>query len=344
MTQNETSPYQDHSRWFAAFAGGLFVLNVLLGVVSVPSPQAAMALGFLVGAVYIAAPLAGLFMAASGSWTFGKAALWLTGGVALHAGMFLAGRALPPTGLLTVFSSALGQTGLLVWAAGLGVLVSLLFREKNIIVPVCIFLAGFDAWLIFNPHVFTSQLVQQNSQVFRSVAMKVPAPKAAPSPEAKPEDRAPKIIPLAFIGPADLIFSMTFFAVLFRFKMKVKETLRWLVPVLIGYLVLVFAAPGGMLPALVPIGITILLVNRGEFKLNTEEKQSVWLVTALSLGLAAWGIYARITYKPPARPAGPVPQAVAPSDQESPGMPSPGGPGQSPSPAPPAQAGRPSPP
>jgi hypothetical protein len=315
MIENE---YQDRSRWFWAAAGLLFVVNLILGFATVPDVRIGpvplnLLLGIPVSILFIAAPLAGLFLASSGDWNWKKALLWIAGGVALQGGGVLLRGALPDGGVLTVLLQAVGQTGLLIWSCGLGVLVSLLFKEKNIIVPVCIFLAGFDAWLIFNPHVFTSQLVQQNAKVFQNVAMQVPLPKEAPKPAEAPEKKAPKILPLAYIGPADLIFSTTFFAVLFRFRMKVKESLRWLVPVLAGYLALVFVIPGGMLPALVPIGITILLVNRGEFKMNAEEKQGVWGVTVLAVALAAWGIYARVTYKPPVRPVAPSPQQAAPA-------------------------------
>ena len=56
--------------------------------------------------------------------------------------------------------------------------------------------------------------------------------------------------------------------------MQVKRTVLWLLPVLSLYLfaVLMWAIA---LPALVPIGLTVLLANRKEFDLNGEEKKGL---------------------------------------------------------------------
>lgn len=288
------------AKWFWAVVAGMFLMNTTLGLLVVPNnPALLIGFGVLSGAITLAAPLSGLFLAASGEWTWRRALTWFAAGAGLHAGAFLASRAIEEGGLLLVLIQAGAQAGLLVWAAGLGACVALVIKDKNILLPVCIFLAGFDTWLIMNPYVFTSQLVANNSQVFQEVAMKVPAARPEPAPEAKPEQRAPRITPLAYIGPADLIFCMAFFVVLFRFRMQVKRTLYWLVPVLVVYLLMVFGLQIGMLPALVPIGATVLLVNLREFKMTRDEKLGTWLISAISLAFAITGIYLRATYVPP---------------------------------------------
>lgn len=297
-------PFSNQSKWFWGAAGTLFVLNVALGLLRVP-PLAAIVLSILTGIVFVSLPIIGLFFAASSEWKWGKALAHLAAGVALHVGSVQLAKMLGP-GVATVCVQAAGQFGLLVWCAGLGASIALIIKDKNLILPVCIFLAGFDVFLIVSPTTPVSQMVASNSQAFTDVAMKVPSAQPSAPPEAKPEDRLPKIVPSAYIGPADLLFSMAFFVLLFRFRMEVERTAKILVPVLLGYLVLVFLTPLGMLPALVPIGATVLIVNRKHFAMTKDEKMGTWLVGIIAFALATWAIYQRATYKPPVR----TPQAI----------------------------------
>lgn len=297
-------PFADQSKWFWVAAGVLFVLNLALGLLRVP-PTVAIILSILTGVIFVSLPLIGLFFAASSEWKWGKALVHLAIGVALHVGSVQISRAIGP-GVAGVFVQAIGQFGLIVWCAGLGASIALIIKDKNLILPVCIFLAGFDVYLIISPSTPVSQMVASNSRAFTDVALKVPSAQATIQPDAKPEDKLPRIVPSAFIGPADLLFSMAFFVLLFRFRMEVEKTARILVPVLLGYLALVFITPWGMLPALVPIGATVLIVNRRHFSMTKDEKLGTWLVGIIAFGLAAWGIYQRATYKPPVR----TPQAI----------------------------------
>jgi hypothetical protein len=188
----------------------------------------------------------------------------------------------------------------MIWATGLGYLVGLLLKDKNLILPVAVFVIGFDMFLIFSPISFTSKAVEERSEVFQTVAMSVPsAQQASESPEAP---RQPQVQPLVFVGPADLIFVMAFFVSLFRFKMRVKQTALWLLPVLALYLlaVLLWAIA---LPALVPIGLTVLLVNRREFDLNGEEKKGLLAVTIISIAIGGFGLFQKLTAAPKEEPA-----------------------------------------
>jgi hypothetical protein len=226
------------------------------------------------------------------------------------------------TGLTGVLVESLGQTGLLVWCLGLGVLVALLIKEKNLILPVALFLAGFDAFLVLTPYAPTAAIVEQNPAVFQSVASSVPKAREA-KPAEKPKEA--KLEALAFIGPADFLFAAVFFALLYRFKMRVRETALWLAPVLVMYLFIVLSPFGlCMLPALVPIGGTVLLVNRKEFTLTKDEVQATWGVAVIALCLAGFGLYQRINHKPrPRKPAVPAnapatPQPAAPAGTPAP--------------------------
>lgn len=334
-------PFANQSKWFWGAAGTLFVLNVALGLLRVP-PVIAIVLSILTGIIFVSLPIVGLFFAASSEWKWGRALAHLAVGVALHVGSVLLSRMLGP-GVATVFVQAVGQFGLLVWCAGLGASIALIIKDKNLILPVCIFLAGFDVYLIVSPTTPVSQMVASNSRAFTDVAMKVPLAQTSAPPEAEPEDKLPRIVPSAYIGPADLLFSMAFFVLLFRFRMEVEKTAKILVPVLLGYLVLVFLTPLGMLPALVPIGATVLIVNRKHFSMTKDEKMGTWLVGIIAFALATWAIYQRATYKPPVRTPQAIegPSSVQPGtgSPESGGSPQQEGGGQSQSQSLPSQAG-----
>jgi hypothetical protein len=187
---------------------------------------------------------------------------------------------------------AIVQTGILGWTLGIGVLLSLMVGDKNLMIPIAIFLVGFDMFLVFNPDSPTRRMLENVPSVSQSVLATVPAPKSSETPKEGVQN-------LAQVGPADLLFAAAFFTLMFRFKMRAKQTLVWMVPVLIAYLLVVIYFGGvqlgplslGMLPAMVPIGLTVLLVNWKEFKLQGQEVLGVVLVTVLAVGLAWFGIY-----------------------------------------------------
>ncbi|MCG9894299.1 MAG: hypothetical protein MH204_02330, partial [Fimbriimonadaceae bacterium] len=132
----------DRSRLFWAAAAVIVGLQILLGLIAFPPGlrigpiPAVAAVTILSGVVVLGASLTGLFLAASRSWTAGRAALWLAGGIAVQAGSVLALGFLKPAGPVVVLLQGAAQGGLLVWCAGLGALIALLFRDRNLIVPV----------------------------------------------------------------------------------------------------------------------------------------------------------------------------------------------------------------
>jgi hypothetical protein len=103
------------------------------------------------------------------------------------------------------------------------------------------------------------------------------------------------------MGPADPLFLGMFFYAVHKFQMRAKETLLWMVPALALYLVVVLAFGSktffgislGALPALVPIGAVLVLVNRKEFHLTREERIStigvaVLCVAAIVAAFIVW--------------------------------------------------------
>jgi len=296
----EPQPWRP-SKPLVVFFGGaalLFLLRLLLGFVAVP-PTVAMVLSILTTAIFIIVPIVALFAGAAADWKPNHAWILLLSGAILHGGSFVFLRQVKVDPVSALLIQNLMQFGMLCWTLGLGVLVSILIREKNMLLPIAIFLAGMDAFLILMPLTPQAQIVAQNPEIVGNMGLRIPAVKST-TPETP--NVPVGVNDLGYVGPADLFISAMFFASLFRYRMKAKETAVWLGPVLLGYLFIVLAT-AMPLPALVPIGITVLLINRGEFQMKRDEKMATWFVAVIALAMAAYGLYARINYKPPALPA-----------------------------------------
>jgi hypothetical protein len=234
-----------------------------------------------------------MFRAGSHGWNARHGLAFLSAGLVLHVGgavlaRYVSGQASHGE----VVFMAIVQTGILAWTLGVGTLLSLVVRDKNLMIPIAVFLIGFDMFLVFNPDSPTRRIIENAPAVTQNVLATVPAAKSTETPKSGVYD-------FARVGPADLLFAATFFTLMFRFDMRAKKTLTWLIPVLVAYLLVVILFSGvsigpislSMLPAMVPIGLTVLLVNWREFKLQGQETVGVVLVTALSVALAAFGLY-----------------------------------------------------
>lgn len=286
-----------------ALVGALFLLRIVLGFVLLP-PGVALVLDFVVTVVFVTVPILAVFRAAQSPWTAKMGAVFVAAGAAAHVlGTVLLIKVLPAAGPATVVVQSLVQAGISFWTLGLGALVAVMIKDKNLILPVAVFLAGLDMFLVFNPDAPTAKIVRQNPAIFQSMAYKVPSARA----EAPGAPTGAQVVPRAFIGPADLLFIAAFFVLLTRFKMRVSETVRWLVPVMLVYLALVLIPQLGlsMLPALVPIGGTVLLVNRNEFSMSKEEKGMTWGAIVLAVALAGFGLFRHFTTKTGAAPPEP---------------------------------------
>ncbi len=287
----------------------LFALRVLLALVAVP-PTASIVLSLVVSIIFVAAPIAAMFGASSSPWTPKLGLGFLLLGAALHgAAAILNTRVLPPSGLAFVLVDAAGQFGLLLWCQGLGALLAQLIKDKNLVLPIALFLAGFDMFLVFAPVAPTHRMVREQTQMAQNVLMKVPKVQSTIEASQRP---GAHVVTLAMVGPADLFFMATFFVCMFRFGMRTRQTVKWLTPVVCGYLLVVIVFGGtqigpislGMLPAMAPIGCTVLLVNRREFAMQRSEKALTWVVAAIALGLAAMGFTMAIR-----TPEAPLPEA-----------------------------------
>lgn len=159
-------------------------------------------------------------------------------------------------------------------AATLGYLVSFVLRDKNIVLPIAGFAAYFDVWTVnWGP---TKHFIATAPKIVYAVS----APVFAPGGHGTP---------LAFIGPADLVFLAVFFGAIYRHKMEPSRTFWFLVPLLSGAMLLVTLGNYAGLPALVPMSVGVIGANAGHVKFDKQEKWSVVIVSLiLVLALAAF--------------------------------------------------------
>lgn len=294
---------------------GIACLRVAMGYVLVPF-SALKAASVVVSILFVAAPILGLYAAARYKWTTPKAFLTLAIGLIVWYGsMRLVGRHTPALagGILT----AVSQSGLIVWCLAIGTLLALLLKDKNVMLPMAIFLALFDMWMVFAPDGIVQQSVVRGSgEMLAMLGYQVPRPIAAPT--------GGHVTPMAYVGPADFLFLSMFFVALFKFDMRAKQTFRAVVPVLAGYLLVVLLFNQvqlgpirlGALPALVPIGLTVLIVNRDQFHLNRDEKIVTAVIFVLGTAVVIW----RIWFPPPDPPAPPLPRPPAQERKAPPGQ------------------------
>jgi len=206
------------------------------------------------GALFLGGPLLALCFAARDQWSRKMAVEFVIAGLVLQIGCFvLNSQVFKDPGLASQVTNALGQIGLPIWCVGLGALLATLIKDKNIVVPIAIFLAFLDMFLVFSPLGVTQMMIKR-MDVLPAIAVQVP--------RAVQQNSAQHVSPGALAGPADFLFLAMFLVAL---------------------------------PALVPIGIVVLLVNWKEFDLTKDEKLSTALVAMLGASLFIWGMFQKPT-------------------------------------------------
>ena len=153
-------------------------------------------------------------------------------------------------------------------ACFLGYMVSFALRDKNIILPIAAFAAYLDIWTVtIGP---TSHFIATVPEVVQRVSAQMPVPRSYHG------------IAPTFIGPADFVFLAVFFGAIYRLKMEAARTF-WLTAFLLSaaMLVVMLAEQVPGIPALVPMGIAVVVANFRHFKLAKQEKWSVLIVSTI---------------------------------------------------------------
>lgn len=267
------------------FFAALIVLGavkVALGQIRFPELALPFAVPFIT-ALFIIIPVFALYRAADYHWSRGLALSLIGIGVLLHGVMHVvAMNVYGGQGMTASIMIAIRDMGMFTWCVGLGAFLALMLNDKNLLIPVSVFLAGFDIFLVLTPTGPVKHMLENAPQIMKSMALTVPRPTS--------EITGGFATPYAYIGPADFVFMAMFFVALHRFSMRLRTTAWALVPAVLAYLILLTLPFLAALPLLVPIGITVLLVNMREFHLTKEEWASTALVTAIAGILIWWGL------------------------------------------------------
>lgn len=248
-----------------------------------PLPPQYLALASVTATVlFMFLPVCGIFLAAGLQWSPKRAVAVLVLGV---AGVLLLSRTHVGNALVDGAIQAALQFCRIAWPVALGIIVGTVVRDKNLLIPIALFLITFDILLVLAPRGPTRAMVQQPiaRQAFETLAYQVPAPRSqAQEPTVRPQ-------PLAQVGPADSLFLAMFAFALYRFGMRVRKTFVWMAVALTVYLGVVIFAGGAsiagiplkMLPGLVPMGMVVLTVNWREFSLSPEERRLIYGVAVV---------------------------------------------------------------
>ena len=288
-------PDSSRLRLFGLVLVALAFLRVLLGYVALPvglTPAASI----LSTVVFMVLPMVALFLGAGHRWDIKQAiAIVVLGVVVQIGGAQLAQMAVKPAVGGVIFAAS--QAGLVVWCMGAGAALACLLKDRNMLLPIAVFLALFDTWLVFAPEGLVSKALSGAPTPIKldKIAYAVPQVATVGAPPTNGLVRT-----LAFVGPADLLFLAMFFVALYRFGMRPRATLVAIAPVLVVYLGIVLLLPDvwlgpirlAALPALLPIGLTVLWVNRKEFKLLPDERAITLGLVLLGVPFVAWRILA----------------------------------------------------
>lgn len=168
-------------------------------------------------------------------------------------------------------------------ASMLGLAVSHIIREPNILAPAALFAALVDFAVV---SLWIPRVMQAAPQALSAVAVHVPQVGAKPTPTG--------LRPIGIIGPADFVFLAFYFACVWRFGMAARATYIWMVIALAGYMFFQNAVGSltprfmdavDMLPGLVPMAIVLLVVNRKYFHFSREEKRAMAITALIVIGI-----------------------------------------------------------
>lgn len=166
----------------------------------------------------------------------------------------------------SVFLQAVRDLVLILGCSFLGCLVSTMIKEPKMLLPIGIVAAMIDFWNVTLGPLGHTVATRPELAAKASVSLPTPVPG----------------LPAITMGAGDIVFLALFFAVLFRFALNVKGTF-WLGYGLLMVSILLVAFSSIALPALVPIGAAVLIMNYQYMKLTQDEMKSVALVLFILL-------------------------------------------------------------
>jgi hypothetical protein len=179
-------------------------------------------------------------------------------------------------------------------AVGLGSLVAYGIRDRNILLPAAVF-AAFADYIVVNYGLVHWALTTPGKGQRALNAMSAHVPSLHPG------------LPVLTVGFADFLFLSIFFACVFRFHLRLRETfIAFFLLLSLSFWVVI--RYGAAVPALAPMALGFVAANFKCFKLSREEMQAMAAAAAIVLIAALFLILRR----PHARPQPPSPPALPP--------------------------------
>ena len=201
------------------------------------------------------------------------ALLWVAALFAVHPWPHLAR---PANHFLYLMSNPVRGILLTVSLSLLGVALSRIIRERNVLLPVAFAAMPIDYLGAMAPQGFTHDVVKHAPQIVQAVSVGVPMMGG--------------IRPIGFVGPGDVLFISFFLAAVVRLDMNVKGTFR-LMYVLLTLTMLIVLQWGPPIAALIPMGIAVVAANWRMFRLERSEAFAMLYALIVVVSLAA-GFYA----------------------------------------------------
>ena len=152
----------------------------------------------------------------------------------------------------------------------LGIALSRIVREINVLLPVALVAMPIDYIGAMTPIGFTQNAVAQHPEIVRAVSVPVPT--------------VGGLHPIGFIGPGDTLFLAFFLAVVQRLSLNMRGSF-WGMYVLLTLTMLIVLTTGANIAALVPMGLAVLIANGPAFKLQRSEVFATLYAAALVLVL-----------------------------------------------------------
>jgi len=277
-----------------ALGAFLFTLvNRYLGL-WVPLPQGISAAGHVISLVYLGGLLFCLLCLARGAALLQRSTgfLLLLGlAFALPMGTVLASQAFRYTPPLYLFLTA-NNLFLPIGAVLVGAAVGRIIKHPNTLLAGAAFAIFFDLVVVTMGTV--AQVMKSNSNLISAVS--VGAGASAPS---HPFAKTIPVLSSVTIGPADVLFLALFLSSVAQmprlkpeWNLSLPRTSYWMFGLLFLALVLVELI-GLPVPALVPMGVSVLAANARHAAFTKQEKRDLWIGAAFALlcavGMVAYG-------------------------------------------------------
>ncbi len=267
-------------RWFLALLGWLAFSQLLLFVrVPVSWVPVLVPMSLLVSVAWL------LWLMKEAGRCFSRAvALWLSS-IALLAAVasWLLLQRFPVGSVADYLASFLLAAALICIVAGLGVALSTIIRQANLLLPIAVVVTIMDFWTVLGGGFIAR--VQEQAEKGQQVAQRLMEVGTIKMPVAKGATAA---VATPAVGIGDLFFAAFFFALLWRFGLRAQLSYWLAVPLVTAALLLIAIAPVPLaLPGLPFLALAVLVPNWQAFRYTSEEKRALFVGALFLLALLA---------------------------------------------------------